>query len=34
MPELEWSERVTWAGCGKQVHLQLIQLYMRVDESD
>ena len=26
MPELEWSERVAWAGCGKQVHLQL---YMR-----
>ena len=23
MPELEWSEKVAWAGCGKQVHLQL-----------
>ena len=37
MPELEWSERVAWAGCGKQVHLQLDSVvhereWMRVTE--
>ena len=37
MPELEWSGRVAWAGCGKQVHLQLDsvvheRVWMRVTE--